>query len=82
MNAALNTAKYRAGWGVTARQEDGGILSAWAGSVERNGEAMVEKDNAIRIALIKAEMMGWRRIEVQSDFKGVVEKSRQEAGMI
>ena len=74
VDAALSTAKGRVGWGVIARRAEGGILKAWAGSGERYTEAMVEEAHAIRIALIKAGTMGWRKIEIQSDCKGVVEK--------
>ncbi|XP_027148760.1 uncharacterized protein LOC113749274 [Coffea eugenioides] len=76
VDAALSTANGRVGWGVVARQTDGGILGAWAGSGDRHTEAMVEEATAIRTALIKARTMGWRRIEVQSDCKGVVDGIR------
>ncbi|XP_027071883.1 uncharacterized protein [Coffea arabica] len=74
IDAALSTATGKVGWGVIARQADGGILRAWAGSGERYTEAMAEEVNAIRTALIKVGTMGWRKIEIQSDCKGVVEK--------
>ncbi|XP_071924705.1 uncharacterized protein [Coffea arabica] len=76
VDAALSTAKGIVGWGVAARQMDGGVLKAWAGSGERHTEAMVEKATAIRTALIKAGRMGWRKVEVQSDCKGVAESIR------
>ena len=76
VDVALSTAKGIVGWGVVARQIDGGILKAWAGSGERHTEAVVEEAATIRTALIKAERMGWRMVEVQSDCKSVVESIR------
>lgn len=77
MDAALNPAKGRIGWGVVARQGVGEILRVWAGSVERSSETMIEEASAIRMGLLKAKMMGWQRIEIQSDCKGVINKLKE-----
>ncbi|XP_027076016.1 uncharacterized protein [Coffea arabica] len=76
VDAALSTVKGVVGWGVVARQENGGMLKAWAGRGERYTEAVVEEANAILIALVKAGRIGRRKVRVQSDCKGVVESIR------
>ena len=76
VDATLSTVEGVIGWGVVARQGKGELLKAWAGRGERHTEAVVEEANAIRLALVKAGRMGWRKIVVQSDCKGVVEGIR------
>ena len=50
------------------------MMGAWAASDDKLGEPAVEEALAIRQALHMAKERGWRKVLVQSDCKGIVDK--------
>ena len=73
-DASLNIQKQRVGRGIVARKDDGGLIGAWADSEDKLGEPAVEEALAIRQALNIAKQKGWRKVLIQSDCKGIIDK--------
>ncbi|XP_027086455.2 uncharacterized protein [Coffea arabica] len=73
-DAALDQKHNRGGWGVVARNSSGELVGAWARPTEGCAEAQVEEALAIREAMVIAKQMGWRKVELESDCKLVVDR--------
>lgn len=73
-DAANSSQMIRTGMAGVARDWNGKILKAWGWQEDRRGEPYKEETTAIRMALIIAKETKWRRIEVQSDCKGAIDK--------
>ncbi|XP_027064446.1 uncharacterized protein LOC113760174 [Coffea eugenioides] len=73
-DASLNIQKQRVERGIVARKDDGGLIGAWADSEDKLGEPAVEEAQDIRQALNIAKQKGWRKVLIQSDCKGIIDK--------
>ncbi|XP_027173470.1 uncharacterized protein LOC113773121 [Coffea eugenioides] len=73
-DASLHMQERKVGWGIVARNDDGALVGAWAGSENRIGDPAVEEAMAIRKALIIAKQKGWGKIVLQSDCKAIIDK--------
>lgn len=73
-DAAISSQMIRTGMAGVAWDWNGKILKAWGWQEDRRSEPYEEETAAIRMVLIIAKETKWRRIEVQSDCKGAIDK--------
>ena len=57
-----------------ARNGLGELIGSWARPAEGCAEAQVEEALALREAMVIAKRMGWRKVELETDCKLVVDK--------
>lgn len=74
IDAPILTHMVRTGKGIIARNWIGKIIKA-EGMVEaKRGEAALEEVSAVREALRMTRNAGWTKVEVQSNFKSIVDQ--------
>ena len=72
-DAAISAQMIRTGKGIVARNWKGEIMKVWAIMEEKIGEPELEEATAIRAAMQLGKEAGWRKIEIQSDCKSVID---------
>ncbi|XP_027170367.1 hyoscyamine 6-dioxygenase-like [Coffea eugenioides] len=80
-DAAIALQMNKTGRGIVARDSKGELVKACALQERKRGEPLIEEALAIREALLIGQEAGWRRIEVQSDSKGLIEKHQDIYGL-
>ncbi|XP_027184260.1 uncharacterized protein LOC113782577 [Coffea eugenioides] len=73
-DAAISNQSVRTGKGIIARNWTGKLIKAKGIMERKNGTTMEEEALAVRAALVMAKAAGWTKIEVQSDYKSVVDQ--------
>ncbi|XP_071925721.1 uncharacterized protein [Coffea arabica] len=73
IDAAISAPMIRTGKGIVARNWKGEIMKIWAIMEEKIGEPELEEATAIKAAMQLGKEAGWRKIEIQSDCKSVID---------
>ncbi|XP_071933971.1 uncharacterized protein [Coffea arabica] len=79
IDAAVQTSRGKAGWGIVTRNSEGKLISTWAIPQKCSSEPTVEEELAIQMALMKAKQKGWKEIKIRSDCKNVVGKLQENS---
>ena len=64
----------KAGWGIVVRDNRGRLLATWAVPRLFSRNVKMEEAIAIRRAVELATLEGWKRVQIESDCKEIVEK--------
>ncbi|KAL3503851.1 hypothetical protein ACH5RR_033692 [Cinchona calisaya] len=73
VDAALKLQETKVAWGIVASDEAGKLIKAWGIPKSECSNPKMKEANTIRMALVKACEEQWKQIEVQSDYKSVVD---------
>lgn len=65
--------RTKIGLGIVARDYLGRTIQAWAVTRDGSSHPVVPEVEAVRVELLLAQQNGWRKVEIQSDIKAIIE---------